>query len=295
MYFFAFRKAYEKIEGAASRIVDSLCSSLSQVEEAVSFLWATKYLGYPWLALSVFSIVFFSSLASCLFSLRLQAAIDWSHWGEAVSSDLRPMLPLAPQFSALFNGAGAHVAEPSSDVVLQARQQWAESCGQCLHGTQKEKPTVNPIKMGQPLGGLGEGRRQVQREEPEIDPVSGLEVWQTQSLTIENCANLNDVTLFCYGNSQHFMAFAPFVQGLRCHPSAHHHWRVTSPCREPRSQPNCWVQRRSCGRSLEHEQSISRCPPAVKLCRCIKDVWRRLSVLYIVYIYILVIWVYILE
>lgn len=99
------------------------------------------------------------------------------------------MLPLAPQFSALLNGAGAHVAEPSSDVVLQARQQWAESCGQCLHGTQKEKPTVNPIKMGQPLGGLGEGRRQVQREEPEIDPVSGLEVWQTQSLTIENCAN----------------------------------------------------------------------------------------------------------
>ena len=159
------------------------------MEEAVSFLWATKYLGYPWLALSVFSIFFFSSLASCLFSLRLQAAIDWSHWGEAVSSDLRPMLPLAPQFSALLNGAGAHVAEPSSDVVLQARQQWAESCGQCLHGTQKEKPTVNPIKLGQPLGGLGGGRRQVQREEPEIDPVSGLEVWQTQSLTIENCAN----------------------------------------------------------------------------------------------------------
>ena len=96
---------------------------------------------------------------------------------------------------------------------------------------------------------------------------------------------LNDVTLFCYGNSQHFMAFAPFVQGLRCQPSAHHHWRVTSPCREPRSQPNCWVQRQSCGRSLEHEQSISRCPPAVKLCRCVKDVWGRLSVLYI-YIYI---------
>ena len=147
-------QAYEKIEGAASRIVDSLSSSLSQVEEAVSFLWATK----------------------------LQAAIDWSHWGEAVSSDLRPMLPLAPQFSALLNGAGAHVAEPSSDVVLQARQQWAESCGQCLHGTQKEKPTVNPIKLGQPLGGLGGGRRQVQREEPEIDPVSGLEVFEMPTL-----------------------------------------------------------------------------------------------------------------
>ena len=133
--------------------------------------------------------VFFPSLAPTRVSaLRLQAAIDWSHWGEAVSSDLRPMLPLAPQFSALLNGAGAHVAEPSSDVVLQARQQWAESCGQCLHYTQREKPTVNPIKLGQPLGGLGEGRtRRVQREEPEIDPVSGLEVWQTQSLTIELC------------------------------------------------------------------------------------------------------------
>ncbi len=111
------------------------------------------------------------------------------------------MLPLAPQFSALLNGAGAHVAEPSSDVVLQARQQWAESCGQCLHDTRREKPTVNPIKLGQPLGGLGEGRtRRVQREEPEIDPVSGLEVWQTQSLTIEliELCNLNDVVVFFF-------------------------------------------------------------------------------------------------
>ena len=60
-YFLAFRKAYEKIEGAASRNVDSLSSSLSQVEEAVSFLWATKYLGWRW----VFSpLVFFPSLAT---------------------------------------------------------------------------------------------------------------------------------------------------------------------------------------------------------------------------------------
>ena len=89
------------------------------------------------------------------------------------------MLPLTP----------APAAPPApwatEDVVVQARQQWAASCGQAppaigskVMPSQPMPPMPSqPLPLGQPLGGLGDVRRQsLQREEPEIDPVSGLEV-----------------------------------------------------------------------------------------------------------------------
>eukprot|EP00438_Fugacium_kawagutii_P005318 Skav210292 [mRNA] locus=scaffold475:67093:67530:- [translate_table: standard] len=113
---------------------------------------------------------------------RLQAAIDWSRWGEAAPSDVAPMLPLAPV--PTWPSAPA----PSADVVVQARQQWAESSGQPLPPAPLGGPpaiSLRPVQpmgqaLGQPLGQLGDARRQIQREEPEIDPISGLEVSKAQ-------------------------------------------------------------------------------------------------------------------
>ena len=73
--------------------------------------------------------------------------------------------------------------------MVQARQQWAESCGQppapapaapVPPGSRRPVQLPGTLQLGQPMGGLGDTRRQLQREEPEIDPVSGLEVSETQ-------------------------------------------------------------------------------------------------------------------
>lgn len=160
-------EVFDKIEGAASRDSGSLSPPLSRVEEAVAFLWATK----------------------------LQAAIDWSHWGEAAPSDIQPMLPLAPSPLAPLAPLGSvpqwPATRPEMDVVVQARQQWAESCGQLPAAPAPPAPPVPPVssrpvmpanQLG-PMVGLGDTRRQLQREEPEIDPVSGLEVFEMPSPT----------------------------------------------------------------------------------------------------------------
>lgn len=161
-------EVFDKVEGAASRDSGSLSPPLSRVEEAVSFLWATK----------------------------LQAAIDWSHWGEAAPSDVQPMLPLAPSaplapLAPLGSVPSWPTARPEVDVVVQARQQWAESCGQPAPpapaapfvGSRGPVQLPGTMQLGQPIGGLGDTRRQLQREEPEIDPVSGLEVFEMPSPT----------------------------------------------------------------------------------------------------------------
>lgn len=97
------------------------------------------------------------------------------------------MLPLAPV------PPWPSAPAPSADVVVQARQQWAESSGQPLPPAPLGGPPAissRPVQpsmgqalgqpLGQPLGQLGDARRQIQREEPEIDPISGLEVSKTQ-------------------------------------------------------------------------------------------------------------------
>lgn len=93
-----------------------------------------------------------------------------------------PLAPLAP-WASVGSVPQWPTPRPEVDVVVQARQQWAESCGQPPAAPAlpvSSRPVPGSLQLGQPMGGLGDTRRQLQREEPEIDPVSGLEVSEAQ-------------------------------------------------------------------------------------------------------------------
>ena len=91
-------QAYSKLE--ALRLDGALSAALSQVQAAMSFLWATKRLerwprGSRW--------------------LRTCGEIDWATWGRPSRGDPAPILPLAATYRS---------PPPvlTSDVVVEARQ-----------------------------------------------------------------------------------------------------------------------------------------------------------------------------
>lgn len=137
-------EAYNEVDGQLRHSDPSSLSPLSQVEEAVSFFWATK----------------------------LYSAMNWSSWG-ATSQDLQPLLPVTLPAAV---PATATAAAP--DVVIQARRSWmadgphAAAHGACWTGMHSNL-IVEPLEFPGVLGNLGTGPH-----EPEIDPVSGLEVYE---------------------------------------------------------------------------------------------------------------------
>ena len=108
-------------------------------------------------------------------TLRLYRAMNWSSWG-ATSQDLQPLLPVTLPAAV---PATATAAAP--DVVIQARRSWmadgphAAAHGACWTGMHSNL-IVEPLEFPGVLGNLGTGPH-----EPEIDPVSGLEVYLSYS------------------------------------------------------------------------------------------------------------------
>ncbi|CAK9116972.1 unnamed protein product [Durusdinium trenchii] len=98
--------------------------------------------------------------------------MNWSSWG-ATSQDLQPLLPVTLPAAV---PATATAAAP--DVVIQARRSWmadgphAAAHGACWTGMHSNL-IVEPLEFPGVLGNLGTGPH-----EPEIDPVSGLEVYE---------------------------------------------------------------------------------------------------------------------
>lgn len=194
--------------------------------------------------------------------MRLRAAIDWSHWGEAAPSDVQPMLPLAPSaplapLAPLGSVPQWPTTRPEVDVVVQARQQWAESCGQPPAPAAPPLPPVSSrpvlpgsLQLGQPMGGLGDTQRQLQREEPEIDPVSGLEVSETQI-----CKTWSDKILGHISVSR--LSVRPMLPGLQVAEALKSFWGWL-PAPPTKSSTMCASIRRMPWTSLHHDGKTSR-------------------------------------